>query len=154
MSRADLQALRADVKQEWEAILRSLHDLDLLPRVAPDSLQVRAAGSILHDFYTGLESVFSRIALAVDGSLPQGSDWHSVLLRRMAAEVPAARPPVISNDLAETLEDYLRFRHVFRHNYGFKLRWTLMAPLLATLPDVVARVEADLKGFDVFLAEA
>ena len=32
---------------------------------------IRAAGSILHDFYTGIEKIFQEIARRLDGGLPK-----------------------------------------------------------------------------------
>ena len=38
----------------------------------------------LHGFYSGLERVFEKIALAVDGSVPSGANWHRELLNQMS----------------------------------------------------------------------
>jgi hypothetical protein len=40
----------------------------------PDFIEVRASGSILHDFYCGVEKIFERIALSVDMNLPKGEN--------------------------------------------------------------------------------
>jgi len=50
----------------------------------------------LHSFYGGLERLFELIAATVDIALPQGANWHQVLIEQMAAEVPGVRPAVIS----------------------------------------------------------
>jgi len=42
----------------------------------PAFIETRAAGSILHDFYGGVEKVFERIAIHIDDRLPKGDDWH------------------------------------------------------------------------------
>ncbi len=42
----------------------------------PDFIGIRAAASILHDFYCGVEKIFERIALSVDRNLPDGENWH------------------------------------------------------------------------------
>ena len=34
----------------------------------------RAAGSILHDFYTGIEKIFREIGIRMDKSLPKGEN--------------------------------------------------------------------------------
>ncbi|HEY8884396.1 MAG TPA: hypothetical protein VIO35_03715, partial [Chloroflexota bacterium] len=64
----------------------------------PTSLELRAAGSILHDFYNGVERVFERIATAIDQDLPSAPNWHVDLLDRMAYPIPEVRPAVISSD--------------------------------------------------------
>ena len=50
----------------------------------PSSVEIRAEGSILHDFYCGIEKIFERIALSIDKSFPKGEDWHTELLLQMA----------------------------------------------------------------------
>ena len=79
--------------------------------------------SVLHDFYSGVERVFERIAVELDGELPRGGDWQSQLLNRMEEEVEGVRPRVLTSDLAERLRPFLRFRHLFRNIYGGQLRW-------------------------------
>ncbi len=81
----------------------------LLPRLGVDagSFDRRAAGSILQDFYNGLERIFERIAFAFDGGAPGGPASHSELLRQMARPVTEARPALIDPTTAEILDQYL-----------------------------------------------
>ena len=92
--------------------------------------------SVLHDFYSGVERVFERIAVELDGELPRGGDWHSQLLNRMEEEVEGVRPRVLTSDLAERLRPFLRFRHLFRNIYGGQLRWERSTELLAEADEV------------------
>jgi hypothetical protein len=39
----------------------------------------------------------------------------------MTIEVPGLRPPVLATELAAEIDEFLRFRHVVRHNYAFAL---------------------------------
>jgi hypothetical protein len=55
----------------------------------------------IHSFYSGLERVLEKIASAVEGSLPQGVNWHQELLDQMALEIPNVRPAVISEKTRE-----------------------------------------------------
>jgi hypothetical protein len=55
----------------------------------PGRFEVAALGAMLHSFYGGVENVFKRISLEVDGGLPSGDAWHSALLNSMAG--PGAR---------------------------------------------------------------
>jgi hypothetical protein len=88
------------------------------------------AGGAIHSFYNGVEGIFKRIADLLDRQRPRGAQWHRELLDLMAA--PAQRrPAVISAQLRDTLEEYLRFRHRFRHSYSFDLDVDEMAPLAA-----------------------
>ena len=47
----------------------------------------------------------------------------------------------------QALGEYLRFRHLFRHRYGFELSWGKLEPLLRGLTELVPEVHADLEGF-------
>lgn len=147
--------LRADIAREAAGLRRLVDEMLQLLRglpLAPTFLETRAAGSILHDFYTGAEKVFRQIALRIDGDLPAGDDWHIQMLRRMCTEIPEVRPPVISAELERGLLEYLRFRHLFRNIYGFDLRWELLDPLARRLPTVAAELDAQLGSFSSFLA--
>jgi hypothetical protein len=64
----------------------------------------------LHDFYTGLELVFSKIATVVDGKMPSSKEWHRDLLVQMSSDIPTTRPPVISEEIVQNLDQYRRFR--------------------------------------------
>jgi len=75
----------------------------------------------LHNFYSGCENIFKRIAIALNGGVPQSDDWHKRLLHIMSLEFPELRPAVISTELYRRLDEYLRFRHVVRNVYAFDL---------------------------------
>ena len=68
---------------------------------------------MLHSFYNGVENIFKRIALELDGQLPNSRTWHRDLLNAMARPGPSRRA-VISEELRDHLNEYLNFRHVFR----------------------------------------
>lgn len=119
----------------------------------PNSISLRALGSLLHDFYTGVEQIFEKIALEMDGSLPEGDQWHRRLLARMSTDIDEVRPAVISEQLEEHLDEYLRFRHVFRHSYGFELKWDKCRHLVENLESMHTTLIGDLNQFKTFLEE-
>ena len=88
--------LKADIDRELAQVERLLQesrsDLGGVGGV-PSRLEVRGVASVLQDFYSGVERVFERIALELDGGLPRGADWHNQLLNRMEVEVEGVRPP-------------------------------------------------------------
>lgn len=88
---------------------------------AEQDLLLDSAALNLHDFYSGLERIFTHIATNVDQSVPTGSDWHRELPRQMTVEIPGLRPPVLDTRAAGNVEEFLRFRHVVRHIYAFEL---------------------------------
>jgi hypothetical protein len=149
-------ALAAELQAELHELAALGPEADRLrSRLAdhPDPLDLRAAGSILHDFYSGIERIFERIADEMDGGSPSGSDWHVSLLHRMALPIESARPPVVSAGTVTRLDEYLRFRHVFRNVYGRQLHWSRMRPLFDDLPPVLAQVTDEIGRFAAWLRE-
>jgi hypothetical protein len=120
----------------------------------PSLRELRGTGAILHDFYTGLERILERVAAELEGGLPAGSGWHRRLLEAAALDLPGVRPPVLSASSAVDLDEFLRFRHLFRNLYGFELQWPRLLPLLSRVPAVWRSVERDLDRFLRFLDAA
>lgn len=67
--------------------------------------------------YTSFESALRRLLAFLDEGLPQGSDWHAILLRRVAEPLDGLRPAILSKPLADAADELLRFRHVAIHSY-------------------------------------
>ena len=116
-------------------------------RVTADPIELSALAAVLHSFYTGIENIFKRIALTLDGGLPEGEIWHRRLLDSMAT-ASSVRSAVISQSLRDNLRGYLDFRHVFRHAYTFELRWQKMSGLVINCASVFRQLETE---FDAFL---
>jgi len=154
MSQHRFAVLRADIGQELDHVRRLVVEAEeWLPQLAgwPDAVRVRTAGSILHDFYCGVERIFRHIALGIDQDLPGGADWHVRLLQRMVTPIETVRPAVLDRELARQLDEYLRFRHLFRNVYGFDLEWERCHELLSDLPATFERLAQQLGLFDEFL---
>ncbi len=150
MTDKHLNVLKADINRE----IKNLRELelemkDILKEVedSPRKMEMRAMGSILHDFYCAVERIFERIGSNVDGELPQGSDWHVQLLERMAIPIDGIRQSVIKNKSLENLRQILAFRHIFRNVYGFELKWERFRHLVNKLPEVTERFEEDITNF-------
>lgn len=107
----------------------------------------------LHDFYAGLERIFHHIASAIDESVPGGHEWHRDLLRQMGVQLSGVRPPVLSAESTQALEDYLGFRHVVRNVYAFQFDPERIERLVNHLPSVFMKVSNDLEAFARFLEQ-
>lgn len=107
----------------------------------------------VHGFYSGLELIFEKIALAIDGSVPTGANWHRELLDQMSLEVSGIRPAVISDGLKEQLEEYRGFRHVVRNVYTHRLSEDKMRSLVVKIRAVYIDAEKALTAFAKFLQE-
>lgn len=112
----------------------------------PTADELAALAAILHAFYNGVENIFKRIAIALDGSVPQGEFWHSELIERMASPAKK-RPALLSAVMNENIQEYLDFRHVFRHAYTFDLQWSKMKHLVLECEAVLQKLEKELDTF-------
>lgn len=153
MDERNFNGLRADIRRELIDLCRVVKESQevLQHEEWPDLAFNRTLASLLHDFYTGVEKVFQRIALQLNGGLPAGPDWHVQLLRRMTIAIERLRPAVIDAGLFLRLGEYLRFRHLFRAVYGFELNRARLQRLAADLPGVFEMLEVQLQRFQEFL---
>lgn len=142
------QALLKRVVEEAEEALADFADHKPPPR------ELRGIGAVVHDFYTGVERIFENIAPELNGGLPASPSWHRELLEAMTLDLPGVRPPVLHAGTAHQLQEFLRFRHLFRNLYGFELEWPRLRALLERLPGTWTAVEADLQRFLAFLEAA
>lgn len=146
----DKKELTDDIKIELENLERlNIEMKNLLVKIGeePTFIEVRAAASILHDFYSGIEKIFERIALSIDKHIPESENWHIELLSQMAKPFMSTREPVISENLFEKLQEYLKFRHLFRHIYGFELKWERFKSLCIRMPGLLEELKFNLKSF-------
>jgi predicted nucleotidyltransferase len=155
MSQDDPRAvLSNEIAVELDNLQRLVDEAELViaSATSPSSVQLRALGSIVHDFYTACERVFERIAVNLGPGLPSGENWHTSLLRLMELDIEGTRTSVIDHKLASQLNEYLRFRHLFRHTYGYELEWEKLQPLVDRLPAIDASLSEQLKRFVEALA--
>jgi len=148
--------LAARIRQELETLekvaTRAKRALALAHKYPDDEdLYLDAVALNLHDFYTGLERVFYQIAATLDEAVPESRDWHQKLLRQMAKERPQIRPAVISEETRESLDEYLRFRHVVRNIYAFEFDSERLGRLVQGLDFVLPRIHKELQAFAQFL---
>ncbi|HHC25204.1 MAG TPA: hypothetical protein ENK58_07325 [Desulfobacterales bacterium] len=79
----ELEKVTGRIRDGWERF-----------RQTGDDFYTDSTALNMHGFYSGTERVFQLIARAVDGSVPQGANWHRMLLDQMICEVPGVRPAV------------------------------------------------------------
>ena len=112
---------------------RPLINRSLGGTVSVDELD--ALSALLHSAYTAMERIMVHISKRegdYEELRPKAFMWHSALLHAMSSPT-ANRPQVISKELQTNLQDYLGFRHVFRHAYLHELQWSKMRPLVENL---------------------
>lgn len=108
----------------------------------------RVIGSILHDSYNCCERIFRLIVGEINGAVPFGFEWHRQLLSKVTHGIEKLRPPVITEQMAADLSEYLEFRHVFRNIYGFELLGDRLIRLKARY---LAVFETFIKEIETFL---
>lgn len=144
------EALKLEITGEMTALMRIVNEAKLLltsVSTEPSSIELSAAGKLVHDFYNGVERIFERVATRLGPGLPSGEGWHTLLLRSMEMEAQGIRPPVIDHELALQLVDYLRFRHLFRHSYGYELQWEKLRPLVQALEETLSTLRLQIGTF-------
>jgi len=117
-------------------------------RIYEESLALK-----LHNFYTGYERIFQKIADDLNGGVPRSWDWHKRLLKSMSLHIEHIRPPVISKDTAKLLEEYLAFRHIIRNIYGFEIDSERLKSLIEKVCLTHERLRKEISGFIRFLKE-
>ena len=120
-------------------------------RPEDQDLYLDSAALNLHDLYAGLERVFRQIAATVDGSVPSGKEWHRELLRQMTLTLADIRPQVLSAESANTIDEYLSFRHVVRNVYAFEFDLERIARLVQNARPCFESVRVELLAFASFL---
>lgn len=156
MSDNPKEALIMDIKDELTSLERIVGQAKTLLQTLPPEpafIEISAAGKLAHDFYSGAERIFERIAMRLGPGVPTGSGWHILLLRSLEREAEGVRPAVITHELALRLVDYLGFRHVFRHSYGYELQWHRFRHLIEGLEETQTQLRKQLEPFMAWLQQ-
>jgi hypothetical protein len=154
MSEKRLQRLADDLAaelNEYQQLKSEIANAQARITHEPDSFELRAIGSILHDVYNGAEGICQHVAKEIDRRTPVGANWHRDLIEQMAQPFTKTRPAVIQTETAALLEKYRAFRHIFRNIYGPKLDWIQMKPLLDNAATTIDTFAADVEQFIAFL---
>ncbi|MEW5873373.1 MAG: hypothetical protein AB1894_29200 [Chloroflexota bacterium] len=138
----ELERIVQRITEGWQRVRRSGDDYYL------DGVALN-----LHGFYSGLERIFELVAATIDGSRPQGENWHQALLQQMCREMPQLRPAVISPGTVERLSEYRGFRHVVRNVYTFHFDASKVQRLVEQAPEVFAAAREELLAFAEFLEQ-
>ena len=100
-----------------------------------DLIEGTAMATVLHSFYNGIEKIFLIIAKKIDKNIPKSFKWHKELVTQMIEE-NNYRKNVITQELADDLNEYLGFRHYYRHSYVFTLDLTRINNLTTNVMDI------------------
>ena len=146
MSDKFIQQQRVEREQLRRLLATMKPLLDRCRTETPSEIELSALAACLHSLYTGIENIFKRATVELDGRPVTGENWHRELLNQMARP-GESRGPVISGECRTRLAEYLAFRHVFRNAYSFDLHWNKMRHLVLGAEEILAEVEAELDRF-------
>lgn len=138
----ELELVLTRIEEGWQRAHRSDDDYYL------DGVALN-----LHGFYSGLERIFSLIAETIDGSIPQGENWHLLLLQQVSAEIPNVRPAIISGSVSKDLNEFRGFRHVVRNVYTYHFDPEKIEKLVDKVPDLFRQLKLELSAFADFLEQ-
>lgn len=131
MTPSDLLELRDDLLREEQRLQKLVQGLEAMePRLSDGSVVVEAAALRLHSFYTGVERSLLLVSRVVKSE---------------------SRPAVLRERTQQSLQEYLRFRHLVRNLYADELRPEPIALLIRDLPAVWEALAADLQSFRAWL---
>lgn len=149
-------ALAERIQQELDDLSRIANRAERAMKAAcqrpqDQDLYLDSAVLNLHDYYAGLERIFQQIGTTVDGHIPKGSSWHRDLLQQMQTEINNVRPPVLSKEAGQLLDEFLRFRHVVRNIYAFNFDAERVQRLVEQMQPTLKQVHLELLTFISFL---
>ncbi len=156
MRKERIPDLISEIRDEVMLLHRLVSEVEMTSRTIPRStdrkrIYEESLALKLHNFYTGCERIFQKIADDINGGVPRSFDWHRRLLKSMSLEIDNVRPPLISRETERALEEYLAFRHVVRNIYGFEIDSERLGRLVKRLNKTFGSFKADVGGFLTFL---
>lgn len=137
----------AALEQVTNVLATLLAQADTIPEIA----LVPALASYITDFYTGCERIGERVAIALDGGIPEGSNWHEQLLRQLADSGEEGRPPLWQGSLLLDLNEYRKFRHFDRHRYKAELKLDRVLELANQVLPTYQKIRQAIVDFNQWL---
>jgi len=139
---------------DLEQVLSRIHKGWQRAQTTADDCYLDSVALNLHGLYSGLERLFEQIAATIDQCLPQGANWHRMLLEQMASEQPGLRPAVISARSHKCLDEYRGFRHVVRNVYAYRFNAAKLKDLVEQASEMFLQVKQELLAFADFIDQA
>jgi len=112
-----IRLLQTEIRADLEAIAQAYDALNQLADRLDEPEVTIAVAYYMHVIYGLFENLFRRAAVLFGNHVVDRDQWHTQLLRRVALDVPGVRPPLVSPELYESLDELRRFRHLFRTAY-------------------------------------
>lgn len=149
-------SLKLRLEDEIAAIDKLISQLvELLAQTdrVPKAFVTPTLASYSENFYSGCEKIAERVAVALDGGLPTGSNWHEQLLLQISEPGGQARPRLWDKEVLRSLDEYRRFRHRVRHLYNFDLDDDTVLAMAQQVPAVFESVKLSVEQFGEWLVQ-
>jgi len=153
-----MEALIADIKaditylqKEKNSIMRKLKRLETEKDYENIDSHIKAIAGSLHSIYTGCENILERIIRTIDGDIPLGKDYHSLLLQRAVTEIEGVRPPIITIEIFTKLDEMRAYRHKFRNIYLYLIAPARIIELANEGIALVEKFNTEINEFCSFL---
>jgi hypothetical protein len=146
--------LRAEVRSDLEAFSARSEELARLGAAAASTpAELAQIAVALHHGYGAIEAALVRVMRAIEGSVPEGPDWHQRVLKLAANDLEGVRPALLSPAVVPGLMRLLAFRHFFRHAYAVPLDPLRLEALRQQVGSLRGPLESDFAALDRRLAE-
>jgi hypothetical protein len=146
-----MQVLKADIEANESEIGEIFGKLATYSQPFTDPEKTIVIGYYLHNLYTAFEHLCVLVAEAFENQIDHRSQWHALLLRRMAQDIQGIRPKLIGQATYSCLDELRRFRHVFRSAYSITLDPAKLALVFYQAQELQALYSTDLEQFKKFL---
>ena len=146
MDKIFIEKINYEISQidEQFNICKPLLDLCKLKKL--DAIETMAAGSFIHSIYNGIEKTLVYTFKGINETIPNDINWHTKLLEKAFSKTETGEF-ILNNEYKETLNKYMRFRHLFRHTYNYKLDINKLKPLIDGSNDIWEKIKLDINNF-------
>lgn len=133
-----MNELPDEILAEKEQVEKTINILmEVLNRGNKTIVELAAIATFVHNCYNGIENILKQTLKKSNILIPQTQFWHKTLLQ------VGVKEKIISDSTANSLFNFLSFRHYFIHGYGHNLNESQLVQLAGELEKV----------WNLFLAE-
>jgi hypothetical protein len=138
----DLNSQMTEIKSIYQKLVDRSKKLQ-----ADDQIILESIAYQIHNLYCATEDLLKIVARYFENNISESSQWHSLLLQRMSAEIPNVRPAFLTSKTYLLLNSLRGFRHFFRHAYGAIIEYDQLKSNLDKSIGLIANLESDLNQF-------
>lgn len=124
-----------------DAVVSELFSIVTAEKSGYSIAELAAIATFVHNFYNGIENILKRVLSFKQIEMRDTPTWHKDLLK------VSSDKGIISNELYNTLSNYLSFRHFFVHAYSFTLRWEDLEPLVDSLRETLNKFKSAIYDY-------